>query len=119
MGVLYVAVTPTIGFAYAAAWMVLAVAGTVVVRHRGGGVQPGAWPSPRKVDTELTVGLVVRPFKLDRGHEPQGGMTADAVVEHFQVLEDLGPRLVVSREQLTRRDPGRCPSTDPPRSCCR
>jgi MFS family permease len=34
VGVLYVAVTPTIGFAYAAAWMVLAVAGTVVVRHR-------------------------------------------------------------------------------------
>jgi len=32
--VLYVAVTPTIGFAYAAAWMVLAVAATVVVRHR-------------------------------------------------------------------------------------
>jgi MFS family permease len=34
VGVLYVAVTPTIGFAYAAAWMVLAVAATVVVRHR-------------------------------------------------------------------------------------
>ena len=25
------------------------------------------WPSPRKVDTELTVGLVVRPFKLPWG----------------------------------------------------
>ena len=34
VGLLYVAVTPTIGFAYAAAWMVLAVAATVVVRHR-------------------------------------------------------------------------------------
>jgi MFS family permease len=34
VGLLYVAVTPTIGFAYAAAWMVLAVAATVGVRHR-------------------------------------------------------------------------------------
>jgi MFS family permease len=34
VGLLYVAVTPTIGFAYAAVWMVLAVAATVVVRHR-------------------------------------------------------------------------------------
>jgi MFS family permease len=34
VGLLYVAVTPTIGFAYAAAWMVLAVAATVLVRHR-------------------------------------------------------------------------------------
>jgi hypothetical protein len=34
VGLLYVAVTPTIGFAYAAAWMVLGVAATVVVRHR-------------------------------------------------------------------------------------
>ncbi|MDB5313922.1 MAG: hypothetical protein JWO38_8124, partial [Gemmataceae bacterium] len=42
------------------------------------------WYSPRKVDTKLTVGLVVRPFKFVRGDIPQGGMTADAVVEHFQ-----------------------------------
>jgi MFS family permease len=34
VGLLYVAVAPTVGFAYAAAWMVLAVAATVVVRHR-------------------------------------------------------------------------------------
>jgi MFS family permease len=34
VGVLYVAVTPTIGFAYAAAWMILAVAAAIVVRHR-------------------------------------------------------------------------------------
>jgi hypothetical protein len=34
VGLLYMAVTPTIGFAYAAAWMVLVVAATVVVRHR-------------------------------------------------------------------------------------
>jgi MFS family permease len=38
VGLLYVAATPTIGFAYAAVWMVLAVAATVVVRHREPGV---------------------------------------------------------------------------------
>jgi MFS family permease len=34
VGLLYVVVTPTVGFAYAAAWMVLAVAATVWLRHR-------------------------------------------------------------------------------------
>jgi MFS family permease len=34
VGLLYVAVAPTIGFAYAAAWMVLAVAATVVLGRR-------------------------------------------------------------------------------------
>jgi len=34
VGVLYVAVTPAVGFAYAAAWMILAVAAAIVVRHR-------------------------------------------------------------------------------------
>jgi MFS family permease len=38
VGLLYVAATPTIGFAYAAVWMVLAVAATVGVRHREPGV---------------------------------------------------------------------------------
>jgi MFS family permease len=38
VGLLYVAATPTVGFAYAAVWMVLAVAATVVVRHREPGV---------------------------------------------------------------------------------
>src|SRR3954469_7219406 len=54
------------------------------------------------MDTKLTVGLVVRPFKLDRGHEPQGGMTADAVVEHFQVPEELGPGLLPGGADLAR-----------------
>jgi hypothetical protein len=57
------------------------------------------------VDTELTVGLVVRPFELDRGHEPQRRVPADAVVEHLQVLEPLGPRLVAGREHFP--PPGR------------
>jgi MFS family permease len=35
VGLLYVAVAPTVGFAYAAVWMVLAVAATVWLRHRG------------------------------------------------------------------------------------
>jgi MFS family permease len=34
VGLLYVAATPTVGFAYAAAWMVLAVVATVWLRHR-------------------------------------------------------------------------------------
>jgi MFS family permease len=34
VGLLYVATTPTVGFAYAAAWMVLAVAATVWLHHR-------------------------------------------------------------------------------------
>jgi MFS family permease len=34
VGLLYVAATPTIGFAYAAAWMVLAVAATMWLRDR-------------------------------------------------------------------------------------
>jgi MFS family permease len=34
VGLLYVAVAPTVGFAYAAAWMVLAVAATVWLHHR-------------------------------------------------------------------------------------
>jgi MFS family permease len=34
VGLLYVAVGPTVGLAYAAAWMVLAVAATVWLRHR-------------------------------------------------------------------------------------
>jgi MFS family permease len=37
VGLLVVAVSPTVGFAYAAAWMVLAVAATVVGRRRGPG----------------------------------------------------------------------------------
>jgi MFS family permease len=36
VGLLYVAAAPTVGFAYAAAWMILAVAATVVVRHPAG-----------------------------------------------------------------------------------
>jgi hypothetical protein len=34
VGLLYVAVAPTVGFAYAAAWMVLAVAATIWLRNR-------------------------------------------------------------------------------------
>jgi MFS family permease len=34
VGLLYVAAAPTVGFAYAAAWMVLAVAATVWLGHR-------------------------------------------------------------------------------------
>ena len=34
VGLLYVAVSPAIGFAYASAWMVLAVAATLGLRHR-------------------------------------------------------------------------------------
>jgi MFS family permease len=34
VGLLYVVVTPTVGFAYAATWMVLAVAATAWLRHR-------------------------------------------------------------------------------------
>jgi MFS family permease len=34
VGLLYVAIAPMVGFAYAAAWMVLAVAATVWLRHR-------------------------------------------------------------------------------------
>jgi MFS family permease len=34
VGLLYVAVAPTVGFAYAAVWMVLAVAATVLLGHR-------------------------------------------------------------------------------------
>lgn len=45
------------------------------------------------VDTELTVGQVVRPLELGRGHESQGGVPADAVVEHLQVLEDRWSRV--------------------------
>jgi MFS family permease len=36
VGLLYVAAAPTVGFAYAATWMILAVAATVLVRHPGG-----------------------------------------------------------------------------------
>jgi MFS family permease len=35
VGLLYVAVAPAVGLAYAAAWMVLAVAATIWLRHRG------------------------------------------------------------------------------------
>jgi MFS family permease len=34
VGLLYVAATPTVGFAYAAAWMALAIAATVWLRRR-------------------------------------------------------------------------------------
>jgi dipeptide/tripeptide permease len=36
VGLLYVAVAATVGFAYATAWMVLAVAAAIVVRHPAG-----------------------------------------------------------------------------------
>ena len=36
VGLLYGAAAPTVGYAYAAAWMLLAVAATVVVRHPAG-----------------------------------------------------------------------------------
>jgi MFS family permease len=39
VGLLYVAVAPTVGFAYAAAWMALAVAATIWLRHRSPQVQ--------------------------------------------------------------------------------
>ena len=38
VGLLYVMATPTVGLAYAAAWMVLAVAATVWLHHREAGV---------------------------------------------------------------------------------
>jgi MFS family permease len=44
VGLLYVAVAPTVGFAYAAAWMVLAVAATIWLRNRqprGHELRPG------------------------------------------------------------------------------
>ena len=46
------------------------------------------------------MGLVVRPLKLGRGQEPQGGVTADAVVEHLRVLEARRPRLAAGGERL-------------------
>ena len=44
------------------------------------------------MDTKLTVGLVVRPLVLGRGDVPQRGVPADAVVKHFDVLEQAGFR---------------------------
>ncbi len=51
------------------------------------------WSSPRKMESRLGVVWFIRPFKLDRGQEPQRGMTADAVVERLHVLEDARLRL--------------------------
>ena len=49
------------------------------------------WSSPRKMETRLRVFRVVRPLELRRGQIPQGGVPADAVVEHLDVLEDARP----------------------------
>lgn len=60
------------------------------------------WPSRKEMEPEFGVDLVMHQFKRLRGHEPQGGVKADAVVEHFQVLEDLRPHLIAGGEHLVR-----------------
>src|SRR5262245_34480289 len=58
------------------------------------------WSSPRKMDTGLRVVRVVRPLEFLRRQEPQGGVSADAVVKRLHVLEDACPCLLSGRVRL-------------------
>jgi hypothetical protein len=52
------------------------------------------WSSPRKMESRLRVVRVVRALELLRGHLPQGGVPAGAVVERLDVLKDARLRLL-------------------------
>src|SRR5262249_47681642 len=59
--------------------------------------RPRVWSSPRKVDTKLRVVLVMRPLEFLRRQPAQGGVSADAVVKHRDVLDDARLGLLTGR----------------------
>src|SRR5262245_65730560 len=69
---------------------------TLCILHTHG----ATWSSPRKMDTGLRVVRVVRPLEFLRRQEPQGGVSADAVVKRLHVLEDACPCLLSGRVRL-------------------
>src|SRR3990172_3630791 len=72
--------------------------------HDGPGPKPKYWGLPNKVDTELRQVVIVAPLELIWGKIPQGRVATCAVVEAFDVSEDVGlgfnPGMVILKVDL-------------------